>query len=87
MASQIWLEEADENVWHRLAHRVAPGVWRTFCGWEMSALRGRLWPQKSGESGPPAQERCGDCVAAVDTPASEDADSDNLASRPSRSPT
>ncbi len=79
MAPQIWLEEVDEHVWHRLSGRVSQGVWRTACGWEMSALRGRLWPQKAGEFGPSPDERCHDCVAGTDTPPWEDADADNLA--------
>ena len=79
MASQIWLEEADEHVWHRLSARVSDRAWRTACGWEMSTLRGRLWPQKPGEAGPSPSERCHDCVAGTETPPSEDRDSDNLA--------
>ena len=52
MASRIWLEEADEHVWHRLAHRVGPGTWRTVCGWEMSAFRGRV-------------DDCSSCIGAL----------------------
>lgn len=84
MASQIWLEEADERVWHRLQRRIGPGTWRTMCGWEMSAFRGRVWPQKGDEVGPASEDRCHDCVAGTTTPASEGRDADNLAAgRPS----
>lgn len=78
MATQIWLMEGDERVWHRLARRTAPGRWTTDCGWEMSAIRGKVWPQKIGEAGPLAEERCDDCVAGQTTPASEGDDADNL---------
>lgn len=81
MASQIWLCEGDEAVWHRLAHRVRQGTWLTACGWEMSALRGRVWPQKPGEAGPLTDERCHDCVSGATTPVSESRDADNLAPR------
>lgn len=79
MASQIWLSEGDERVWHRLTRRAGPGRWQTACGWEMSALRGQVWPQKPGEVGPVPAERCNDCVAGVATPADESRDVDNLA--------
>ena len=81
VASQIWLEEADEHVWHRLSKRLTSGAWRTDCGWEMSVVRGQLWPQKLGEPGPSPKLRCHDCVSRTDTPAWEDQDSDNLAAR------
>ena len=80
MASQIWLEEADEHVWHRLARREGPGTWRTVCGWEMSAFRGRIWPQKPNEVGPATEDRCHDCLAGETTPPAESGDADNLAS-------
>jgi hypothetical protein len=82
MTSQIWLREADEDVWHRLAHRTGPGRWQTACGWEMSAFRGAVWPQKVSEAGPDPVERCNDCVAGVTTPAAESHDADNLGARP-----
>ena len=78
MASSIWLRESDEDVWHRLAHRVGPGRWETACGWEMSAFRGKMWPQKAEEAGPPQPERCHDCVAGATTPVAESRDADNL---------
>jgi hypothetical protein len=81
MASQIWLRERDEDVWHRLTRAAGHGTWRTRCGWEMSVLRGMLWPQKPQEAGPPIAERCTDCVAGRVTPADEDRDADNLAAR------
>ena len=81
MASQIWLREGDEPVWHRLTRRAGPGLWKAACGWEMSALRGLVWPQKVGEVGPLDVERCNDCVAGVTTPAGEGGDADNLAAR------
>ncbi|MDQ3688926.1 MAG: hypothetical protein M3406_02615 [Chloroflexota bacterium] len=81
MASQIWLREGDEAVWHHLARRVGQGTWLTVCGWEMSAFRGRVWPQKPGEAGPLAVERCHDCVMGDTTPVSESRDADNLAQR------
>ena len=81
MASQIWLRESDEAVWHRLARRAGPGRWVTACGWEMSVLRGTVWPQKVGETGPSAEERCHDCVTGATTPSDEGGDSDNLAAR------
>ena len=56
-------------------------MWQTTCGWEMSALRGQVWPQKDGEAGPVAAERCNDCVAGVTTPPAESGDADNLAAR------
>ena len=81
VASQIWLRESDELVWHRLARRAGPGLWETACGWEMSTFRGKVWPQKIGETGPLPAERCNDCVAGVTTPADEGRDVDNLADR------
>ena len=75
----IWLREGDEAVWHRLTVRTGPARRRTACGWEMSALRGELWPQKLHEVGPPLTERCNDCVAGVTTPERESRDVDNLA--------
>lgn len=81
MAADIWLREVDELVWHRLTRRATPGRWQTACGWEMSAFRGQVWPQKSGEAGPLATERCNDCVAGVITPLDEGRDADNLAAR------
>ena len=76
--SSIWLRERDEVVWHRLTRQAGAGRWQTACGWEMSVLRGMLWPQKSHEAGPAAAERCGDCVAGRTTPADESRDADNL---------
>ena len=81
MASQIWLREGDEQVWHRLARRTGAGTWETTCGWEMSVVRGKVWPQKAGEAGPVAEERCNDCVAGVATPTDESRDADNLEAR------
>ena len=79
MAAQVWLREGDELVWHRLARRAGGQSWKTVCGWEMSVLRGYLWPQKVAEVGPAVAERCRDCVAGVITPATESGDADNLA--------
>ena len=81
MASYIWLREGDEDVWHHLARRVGPGRWKTACGWEMSAFRGMMWPQKPGEPGPPPPDRCHDCVAGATTPVGEEQDADDLARR------
>jgi hypothetical protein len=79
MAALVWLREGDEDVWHHLVRRISSGRWQTACGWEMSAMHGQLWPQKAGEVGPLAAERCNDCVAGVTTPADEGRDVDNLA--------
>jgi hypothetical protein len=76
--SQLWLEEADEHVWHRVTRQTRGPAWRAACGWELSALRGRAWPQKPGEAGPPLIERCHDCVSGERTPPWESDDADNL---------
>ncbi len=81
MATQLWLREGDEDVWHRLTRRIDSARWQAACGWEMSAMHGYLWPQKLGEAGPLAAERCNDCVGGVTTPVDEGRDADNLAER------
>lgn len=59
---QLWIEEHDKAVWHLATKRLTPRSFRVACGWEMTPMDTRVYPQKSTEAGPPVAERCRTCV-------------------------
>lgn len=62
----LWFEKSSEkSVWHLADATVGKGRYRMACGWELElqAVR-RLWPVKTGEAGPPRDDRCHACVEA-----------------------
>ena len=63
--AQLWIEETDKPVWHRV-RRGIDGKYLAECGWLFTPWRGRLWPMKTGEGGPPAETRCHTCVDRMD---------------------
>ena len=60
--SKLWFEESDKQVWHLMTERIARGSFRAACGWTLSPVTGRIWPQKPGEDGPDEAMRCHNCV-------------------------
>jgi hypothetical protein len=60
----LWIEEPDKNVWHGSVEWLQRWRVRAGCGWELDARQGRIWPVKSYEPGPPAEDRCHACVGA-----------------------
>ena len=64
-AGTLWIEEPDEQVWHRAVARTGSLQYRAACGWELNAREGRVWPQKPDQSGPAEEQRCHSCVGAV----------------------
>jgi hypothetical protein len=57
----IWIEERDKRVWHRAESHLGYYLYRAKCRWELDTREGRIYPQRSGEPGPPIEERCHDC--------------------------
>lgn len=58
----LWFEESDKRVWHRMTKREGHMNYHAVCGWHLSPVTGRIWPQKAGDPGPPEADRCRTCV-------------------------
>jgi hypothetical protein len=58
----LWFEEVDKQVWHRMSRREGPRSYHAACGWTLSPVTGRIWPQKPGEDGPDEETRCRACI-------------------------
>lgn len=60
---QVWIEDAGMR-WHlRAAHE--DGAWDTVCGRVATIGSSRFWAVRSGEVGPPLQDRCELCLGAA----------------------
>jgi hypothetical protein len=62
MAFQLWIEERDKAVWHLATRRSDRLMFRVVCGWQMTPVDKRVYPQKPSEPGPPEPQRCHSCV-------------------------
>ena len=60
--AKMWFEEPDKQVWHLMTKRTGRAAFRAACGWTLSPVSGRIWPQKIGEDGPSEETRCRTCV-------------------------
>ena len=65
VAFQLWIEERDKAVWHLSQGRIGPQRFRVVCGWEMTDVDRNIYPQKSGEPGPPEAQRCHSCIGTA----------------------
>ena len=60
----VWFRERDKSVWHRASERLGEGWYRVACLWEFHVREvAGIWPQKAGEPGPEADDRCHSCEA------------------------
>ena len=62
MTYQLWIEERDKAVWHKVTNRMTGATYAVVCGWEMTANDRVIYPQKSSEPGPLEERRCNSCV-------------------------